>query len=140
MENKIRDILRGPEAQLGGQGSLLGGEGRLRPGCWAFALDPCGTGFHPQFPITQHVSSAQPLLNFLCGNVVVVFILFWFCLFFLTARRICVFLGFCLSLSCTAIFCLLCCCELGNEAPSFLRNIHYLHAFSNFQQSQLFLE
>ncbi|KAM6061534.1 phospholipid-transporting ATPase IG isoform 5-T7 [Chlamydotis macqueenii] len=28
----------------------------------------------------------------------------------------------------------------GNEAPSFLRNIHYLHAFSNFQQSQLFLE
>lgn len=37
-------------------------------------------------------------------------------------------------------FCLLCYCELGNEAPSFLRNIHYLHAFSNFQQSQLFLE
>lgn len=110
-------------------------EDGLRQGPWAFALDLKGTRFHPEFSITQHISSAQSLFSLLRGNV------FWFFFpLFLTARRIRVFLGFCLSLSCTAIFCLLCCCELGNEAPSFLRNIHYLHAFSNFQQSQLFLE
>lgn len=40
MKTKIRDIVWEPEAQLGGQGSLLEGEDRLRPGCWAFALDP----------------------------------------------------------------------------------------------------
>lgn len=60
----------------------------LRPGCWAFALDPDGTGFHPQFPITQRISSAQPLLNFLCGNVVV-FILFWFCSVFNCKAHLC---------------------------------------------------
>lgn len=50
------------------------------------------------------------------------------------------FFGFCISLSSTAIFHLLCNCEQGNETPPFLRNIYYLHAFSNFQQSQFLLE
>lgn len=40
----------------------------------------------------------------------------------------------------TAIFHPLCNCEQGNETPPFLRNIYYLHAFSNFQQSQFLLE
>lgn len=35
---------------------------------------------------------------------------------------------------------LLCNCEQGNGPPPFLRNICYLHAFSNFQQSQFLLE
>lgn len=48
--------------------------------------------------------------------------------------------GFCISLFSTAIFHLLCNCEQGNETPPFLRNIYYLHAFSNFQQSQFLLE
>lgn len=48
MKNKIRDIVWEPEPQLGGQGSLLEGEDRLRPGCWAFALDSSqGQGFTP---------------------------------------------------------------------------------------------
>lgn len=134
MKNKIRDAVWGPAAWWPGKGRM-----DLRPGCWAFAFDPNGIGFHPQFPITAH-QLCSVFIKFSvwkCGGC------FYFVLVlfgFLTARRICVFLGFCLSLSCTAIFCLLCCCELGNEAPSFLRNIHYLHAFSNFQQSQLFLE
>lgn len=50
------------------------------------------------------------------------------------------FFGFCISLFSTAIFHLLCNCEQGNETPPFLRNIYYLHAFSNFQQSQFLLE
>lgn len=50
------------------------------------------------------------------------------------------FFGFCISLFPTAIFHLLCNCEQGNETPPFLRNIYYLHAFSNFQQSQFLLE
>lgn len=50
------------------------------------------------------------------------------------------FFGFCISLSSTAIFHPLCNCEQGNETPPFLRNIYYLHAFSNFQQSQFLLE
>ena len=48
--------------------------------------------------------------------------------------------GFCISLFSTAIFHLLCNCEQGNETPPFLRNIYYLHAFSNLQQSQFLLE
>lgn len=54
MKTKIRDTVWEPEPQLGGQGSLLEGEGRLGPGCWAFALDALGTGFHPWCPITAH--------------------------------------------------------------------------------------
>lgn len=133
MKNKIRDTVQGPEPQLGGQGPLLEGEDGLE----ARLLIPMGQGFTPVSCNTVHqlCSTFIKFSVWKCGfcSVLVLFV-------FLTARRICVFLGFCLSLSCTAIFCLLCCCELGNEAPSFLRNIHYLHAFSNFQQSQLFLE
>lgn len=70
----------------------------MRAGWWGFAFDLDGTRFQPKFPVTAH---------WLCS----IFIQFsvwkcvWFSLFFffLTARRICVFLGFCLSLSCTAI-------------------------------------
>ena len=61
----------------------------------------------------------------------------------LTFQRIFTFFflfGFCISLFSTAIFHLLCNCEQGNETPPFLRNIYYLHAFSNFQQSQFLLE
>lgn len=50
------------------------------------------------------------------------------------------FFGFCISLFSTAIFHPLCNCDQGNETPPFLRNIYYLHAFSNFQQSQFLLE
>lgn len=57
-----------------------------------FALDLNGTRFHPKFPITQPVSSAQSLLNFLCGNALVFFgLVFWLCWFFFNLQGAFVF-------------------------------------------------